>query len=188
MRTVTYGAACSLDGFIAGADGAIDWLHFSPDAQRLMGAYWKTVDTVIMGRKSWEVAVAQGAGRAQPGVASYVCSRTLADPGVPGVEVVRDAVPFVRALKARPGRGICIMGGGELAASLLAAGVVDEVGMNVHPVLLGAGIPFLRDAGRRVNLELAECERIAGGCLYVVYRVKAGVDTAGVENAGVDAA
>jgi dihydrofolate reductase len=178
MRTVTYGAACSLDGFIAGADGAIDWLQFSPDVQRLTGDYWKTVDTVVMGRRTWEFAVAQGMGTAQPGVATYVCSRTLADPGAPGVEVVRDAVPFVRALKERPGRGICVMGGGELAASLLAAGVVDEVGMNVHPVLLGSGVPFLRDPGQRVHLELVECQRIAGGCVYVTYRVRAGTGAA----------
>ncbi|MDF1503500.1 dihydrofolate reductase family protein [Roseisolibacter sp. H3M3-2] len=191
MRTVTYGAACSLDGFIAGPDGAIDWLQFTPDVQRLMGDYWKTVDAVVMGRKTWEVAAAgqPADAPATPGVTTYVCSRTLPDLDRPGVELVRgDAAAFVRDLRLRPGRGICLMGGGELATSLLAAGVVDEVGMNVHPVVLGRGIPFLRDPGRRVDLELASCERIAGGCLYVIYRVTAGVATAGVTTAGVDTA
>src|SRR5688572_27276771 len=60
MRTVTYGAACSLDGFIAGRDGAIDWLHFSRDVEEVMGEYWSTVDAVLMGRKTWEFAAAQG--------------------------------------------------------------------------------------------------------------------------------
>jgi dihydrofolate reductase len=59
MRTVTCGAAVSLDGFLAGANGAIDWLHFSSDVQDVMKDYWKDVDTILMGRKTYEVAVAQ---------------------------------------------------------------------------------------------------------------------------------
>ena len=59
MRTVTYGGAVSLDGYLAAADGAIDWLHFSPDVQQVMTAYWKDVDTILMGRKTWLVAAAQ---------------------------------------------------------------------------------------------------------------------------------
>jgi dihydrofolate reductase len=176
MRTVTYGAACSLDGYIAAADGAIDWLHFSPDVQRITGDYWKTVDAVLMGRKTWEVAAAMqpaNAGGASSGITTYVFSRTLPAIDRPGVELVRgDAAAFVRELKARPGRAICVMGGGELGTSLLAAGVVDEVGLNVHPVVLGAGIPFLRDPRRRVGLELTECRQIAGGCVYMTYRVR----------------
>jgi dihydrofolate reductase len=172
MRTVTYGAACSLDGFIAGADGALDWLHFSKDVQDVMGAYWKTVDAVLMGRRTWEVALANGSAGASTAVATYVCSRTLR--GVPpGVELVSaDAGAFVRDLKRRPGRGICVMGGGELARSLFAAGVIDEVGLNVHPVLLGAGVPLFHDAGR-IPLELIESRVIAGGCVLSTYRVRA---------------
>jgi dihydrofolate reductase len=173
MRTVTYGAACSLDGFIAAADGALDWLHFSRDAQETMAAYWKTVDTVVMGRRTWEVAASQGGG-GMPGVATYVFSRTL--PGIerPGVTLVSsDAGEFVRELKRQPGGGICVMGGGELARALLAAGVVDEVGLNVHPILLGQGVPLFRDPGHRVPLELIECRGIDGGCVLATYRVRA---------------
>ena len=102
MRTVTYGAACSLDGFIAGPDGAIDWLHFSKDVQDVMAKYWSTVDTMLMGRKTWEVAVASsGGGRKEkgakskrrakePAVRSYVFSRTLEEIDAPGVHLVRD--------------------------------------------------------------------------------------------------
>ena len=52
MRTVTYGAACSLDGFIAPADGSMDWLHFSRDVQEFMKTYWASIDTILMGRKT----------------------------------------------------------------------------------------------------------------------------------------
>jgi dihydrofolate reductase len=65
------------------------------------------------------------------------------------------------------------MGGGELARSLFAAGVIDEVGLNVHPVLLGSGAPLFRDAGRRITLELAESRVIDGGCVLSTYRVVA---------------
>src|SRR3712207_6184362 len=121
MRTVTYGAACSLDGFIAARDGALDWLHFSRDVREIMSTYWRTVDAVVMGRKTWAPVAAQtgGAGGAMRGVTTYVFSRTLREIAHPGVRLVStDAGDFVRELKQQAGRGICVMGGGELAASL----------------------------------------------------------------------
>ena len=196
MRTVTYGAACSLDGFIAGADGSLDWLHFSRDVEGVMAAYWATIDTVLMGRKTWGGALEAGEKQAKPrkqrkqekerkegnrgkqanpfgGMRTYVFSRTLTEIPHPGVELVReDAAAFVRELKRHPGKGICVMGGGELARSLFEAGVIDEVGLNVHPILLGSGVPLFRDAGRRVALDLTESRVIDGGCVLSTYRVR----------------
>jgi dihydrofolate reductase len=176
MRTVTYGAACSLDGYITGPGGSIDWLHWSDDVQAIMADYWKTVDTILMGRKTWEFAAAQGGGPAElPAGAprTYVFSRTLETIDRPGVTLVKtDPGAFVRELKDRPGGDICVLGGSDLARSLLAAGVVDEVGCNIHPVLLGSGVPLFVDSGRRVSLELKECRALEGGCVYATYRVK----------------
>lgn len=176
MRTVTYGAACSLDGFITGPDGAMDWLEFTQDVRQVMAEYWPKVDTILMGRKTWEVAAAsaQGGGGSSD-IRSYVFSRSLTHLSQSGVELVRDdAGGFVRRLKQQPGKDICLMGGGELASTLLAAGVVDEVGLNIHPVLLGAGIPMFVNPGRRVSLELLESRTMEGGCILARYRVKAG--------------
>jgi dihydrofolate reductase len=173
MRTVTYGAACSLDGFIAPADGSMDWLHFSRDVQEFMKTYWASIDTMLMGRKTWEFAAAQGGsgGGSMRGITTYIFSRTLTSVGR-GAHLVReDAGEFVRQLKQQPGKDICVMGGGELAQSLFAAGVIDEVGLNVHPILLGSGVPFFRDAGRRIALELTESRVIDGGCVLSTYRV-----------------
>lgn len=174
MRTVTYGAACSLDGFIAPSDGSMDWLHFSRDVQEAMATYWASIDTMLMGRKTWEVAVGQGGGGGgggTKGITTYIFSRTLDRVGH-GAHLVReDAGEFVRRLKEQSGKGICVMGGGELAQSLFAAGVIDEVGLNVHPILLGSGVPFFRDAGRRISLVLAESKVIDGGCVLSTYRV-----------------
>jgi dihydrofolate reductase len=174
MRTVTYGAACSLDGFIAPSDGSMDWLHFSRDVQDAMTTYWASIDTMLMGRKTWEVALRHGGGGGggggTKGITTYIFSRTLDRVGH-GAHLVReDAGEFVRQLKEQPGKGICVMGGGELAQSLFAAGVIDEVGLNVHPILLGSGVPFFRDAGR-ISLELAESKVIDGGCVLLTYRV-----------------
>ena len=175
MRIVTYGAACSLDGFIARPDGSMDWLHFSKDVQDVMSTYWQTIDTMLMGRKTWEVAQAMGGGGGggMGGITTYVFSRTLASVGHGAHLVSENAGDFVRKLKAQPGKGICVMGGGELAQSLFEAGVIDEVGMNVHPVLLGSGVPFFRDPGRRIHLELTESRVIDGGCVLMNYRVLA---------------
>jgi dihydrofolate reductase len=183
MRIVTYGGAVSLDGFLAGVDGAIDWLHFSKDVQDVMKDYWKDVDTILMGRKTYEVSVAQrpaAAGKpqkskrrtAQPAMRSYVFSRTLRAIDDPGAELVTsDAGEFVRNLKRQPGRAICLMGGGELAQSLLAADLIDQIGLNIHPILLGSGIPTFRDPGHRVRLTLTECRTLDGGCILANYKV-----------------
>jgi dihydrofolate reductase len=184
MRTVTYGGAVSLDGFLAGVDGSIDWLHFSKDVQEIMTSYWKGIDTILMGRKTYDVSVSlnrtaeenpkktERGARKKPAIHSYVFSRTLKSIDDPNVELVAsDAVEFVRNLKRQPGKGICLMGGGELAQSLLAADLVDEVGLNIHPILLGSGIPTFRDPGHRVKLTLTECRTIVGGCVLANYKV-----------------
>jgi dihydrofolate reductase len=188
MRTVTYGGAVSLDGFLAGVDGSIDWLHFSKDVQQVMTDFWKDVDTILMGRKTYTASVAlagaagknrgkakkrsAGGSRKAPAMRSYVFSRTLRSIGDPNVELVTsDAAEFVRNQKQGPGKGICLMGGGELAQSLLAAGLIDEIGLNIHPILLGSGIPVFRDPGHRVKLALTGCRMLEGGCILASFKV-----------------
>ena len=85
--------------------------------------------------------------------------------------VTGDAVDFVRTLKQASGKDICLMGGGELAQSLLAANLVDRIGLNIQPILLGAGIPTFRDPGHRVKLNLIECRTLEGGCILAQYEV-----------------
>lgn len=108
MRTVTYGAACSLDGFIAGTDGGLDWLHFSKDVQAVLGAYWKTIDVIVMGRKTWTQGLAQGGGGGASSnkMKTYVFSRNLKEIAAPGVQLVKsDPGEFVRSSRSRKGRG-----------------------------------------------------------------------------------
>ncbi len=107
-------------------------------------------DTVLMGRKTYEVAVRSGHGGGRyPGVKSYVFSRTLAEPFDESVTVVRqDAAEFVRDLKQEDGKDICLMEGGELARPLFEAGLIDEIGFNIDPALLGSGIPLFHPTFR----------------------------------------
>ena len=184
MRIVTYGGAVSLDGFLAGAGDSIDWLHYSKDAQQIIADYWKGIDTVLWGRKTYDVSVAMSNGKRKtskkskrgsskiPAVRNFVFSHTLKAIDDPNFELVTgNAVEFVRKLRQQPGKEICLMGGGELAQSLLAADLVDRVGLNIHPILLGAGIPTFRDPGHRVKLKFVECRPIDGGCVFAKYDV-----------------
>jgi dihydrofolate reductase len=176
MRKVTFGGANSLDNYIARLDHAVDWLLWGDEAAAVTAEYWKTFDTILMGRKTYEVALRSGQGDGYPGMTTYVFSRTLPSGVRGGATVVSsDAVEFVRALKQRDGKGICVMGGGELARPLLEAGLIDEIGFNIHPVLLGSGIPLFHTMSRQIDLELLECKPFKNGCVYVSYRVKHGV-------------
>jgi dihydrofolate reductase len=174
MRKVTFGGANSLDNYLARPDHAVDWLLWGKEAAAVMTNYWKTIDTVVMGRKTYEVAVRSGqGGGGYPGVKTYVISRTLSEGPREGVTVVsQEAALFVRDLKEQRGKEICVMGGGELARSLFEAGLIDEIGFNIHPVLLGSGIPLFHPMSRQIDLKLLECKPFKNGCVYVRYRVK----------------
>src|SRR6516165_9880387 len=139
-----------------------------------MTDYWKTIDTVLMGRKTYEVAVRSGkGGAAYLGMKTYVFSRTLAEGSDDGVAIIRgDAAEFVRDLKAQEGKDICLMGGGELARSLFEADLIDEIGFNIHPVLLGSGIPLFHPMSRQINLELLDCRALKNSCVYLTYQVR----------------
>jgi dihydrofolate reductase len=182
MRKVIFGGASSLDNFFARKDGGMDWLLWSDEVMELMKDSWQRFDTFVMGRKTYTVATegspppVDGNDESNPDgdVKTYVFSRTLT-PGVTpgGAEIVAgDPGEFVRKLKAQDGKDICVMGGGDLARSLFEAGVIDEIGFNIHPVLLGSGVPLFYELSRQIDLELIECKALKNGCVYVLYRVK----------------
>ena len=176
MRKLTYGGAVSLDGMLAGPGEAIDWLRWSDDSAAIAAESFRGVDTMLLGRKTWEFAQRMGGGPVPAGVRTYVFSRTLSElPEGAAEELVReDAADFVRRLKDAPGGDILIMGGGALGASLIEAGLVDEIGVNVHPVLLGSGTPAFPPLLRRVPLVLIEARPLARECVLLRYRVGSG--------------
>ena len=173
MRKVTYGGAVSLDGFLAGPGEALDWLRWSNDAAKISMESFRGVDTMLMGRKTFEIGQRMGGGPPMKGVKTYVFSRRLQrlPEGVEGELIGEDAAEFVRRIKGEPGGGILVMGGGEIGSALIEAGLVDEVGLSIHPVLLGGGTPTFLPFSRRVELELIETRPIARDCVLVRYRV-----------------
>lgn len=180
MRKVIFGGANSLDNYIARKDGSYDWIMWSDEVMELMKEYWSRFDTILMGRKTYDVAT-QNAPKGKSkksknpygGMKSYVFSRTLDPKDHEGVEIVsEDAVKFVKKLKREKGKDICLMGGGELARPILEAGLIDEIGFNIHPVLLGSGIPLFHEMKKQIDLELIECKPFKNGCVYVLYRIK----------------
>ena len=175
MRKVIFGGANSLDNFIARKDDAVDWLLFSKDVQKIMKDMWENIDTIVMGRKTYEVAQRMGGGSGgYPGVKTYVFSRTIKKRNTKQVFFVADdAAAFVRRLKEEEeGKDILVMGGGILAQSLFEADLIDELGFNIQPVLLGSGIPLFYEMSRQIDLELKECRQLSNGCVYVTYNVK----------------
>lgn len=172
MRKVTFGGANSLDNFIARKDDAVDWLVWNKEVTKIMKDFWKTIDTVVMGRRTYEVAKKMG-GAGYPGLKTYVCSRTIKESGDEGLTFVsEDAADFVRRLRDEPGKDICIMGGGVLAKSLFEADLIDEISFNIHPVLLGSGIPLYYEMSHQIDLELVKCQELSNGCVVLTYNVK----------------
>jgi dihydrofolate reductase len=180
MRKAVFRGAISLDGFFAREDGSVDWLRWSDDVQEIMADMWPRFDVMVMGRKTWEHAQKQFSAKdlekarsLKSGMKEYVLSRTLPAGEMNGYEIVNeDAGEFVRKLKTQLGKDIMVMGGGQLGSALLDAGVVDEIGFNIQPVLLGSGIPVWNRMSRQIDLELMECRALKQGCVYVTYVVK----------------
>ena len=152
MRPVRYSAAMSLDGYIADPTGGYDWIVMDPDID--FGALFKNFDTLLMGRKTYEMAREQGGGPAMRGMKSYVFSRTLRQEECPRVTVSADPKETVTALKQQQGKDIWLFGGGGLFQSLLALELVDAVQVAIIPVLLGGGVPLLPSPATRAKLRL----------------------------------
>ena len=171
MRKLSYSGAVSLDGYIAGPDEAVDWILWSDDASAIMAERWKGIDTMLLGRRTFDFMQRSGGGGGASKIKTYVFSRTLETVPKDMELVSGDAADFVAALKREEGGDIFLMGGGVLAASLIEAGLVDELAFSIHPVLLGGGTPTFAPMAARTEVELVECRQIAKGCVYVRYRL-----------------
>ncbi len=174
MRKVTLGFASSLDNYIARKDLKIDWILSSEESKSVLAKLWKNIDTVLIGRKTFEPVLHSGKPWPSfPGVKNYVFSRTLRSCPDKNVQIIsEDAAEFVRKLKIEKGKDIFAMGGGELAKSLFDANLIDEISLSIHPLLLGTGVPLFLPAEPQLDLELLECKPFKNGCVLVRYRIK----------------
>ncbi|KID74373.1 uncharacterized protein G6M90_00g083440 [Metarhizium brunneum] len=178
MRRIRYNAAISLDGFIASPDGSTNWII--EDASIDFDALHAEFDYHIMGRKTYEVVTSYGGANplaAKPKENVLVVSRTMKQEEYPGITILRhDFIHTIRQLKAQQGRDMWLMGGGQLAAALFEARLIDVVEMAVMPAVVGEGIKMIAGSGGAAQsgyrLDLSAVERLhTSGIVILKYAV-----------------
>jgi len=184
MRSVTYSMGVSLDGYIAGPDGAFDWAAPDDDVFRFWIDEIREIGVHLLGRRLYETmlywdtadqsslddAELEWAGLWKP-LQKVVFSSTLSAVQGNARLASGDLAEEVERLRAEPGVGDIAIGGATLAAEAAELGLIDEYRVVVHPVLVGGGIRFFPQRERRVDLELVETRTFSSGVVYLRYRV-----------------
>jgi dihydrofolate reductase len=169
MRRIKYFVAVSLDGYIAGPDNEIDWLFTDQDYG--LSAFLKTVDTVLIGRKTYEMMQKLGSD-SYTGKQNYVFSRKKKTNERENVHWIdEDPEVFVPKLREKPGADIWVVGGGLLFGYLLDRNLIDEIILAVHPIILGEGIPFVDQIRKKHNLKLKKIRSYQTGLVILVYNL-----------------
>lgn len=174
-RKVIVHIATSADGFIARPDGDLAWLTSRPAPKGFYGmnAFMRSIDTTVLGRKTYEASLRLGA--TFDSKTRFIVFSHQAPPAhaAKGVEFVSDAISqFVRRLREQPGKDIWLMGGGDLIASFLDEQAIDEFFISVVPVFIGDGIPLIARRHRHVPLTLHSVERFEDGLVQLHYQVR----------------
>ena len=174
MRKLIVGLAISLDGFIEGPNGEYDWCFTDQDYG--MNEFVKGIDAIFYGRKTWEMMKSytppEGTENPWKHIKNYVFSQSYTKGGDDFELVTGNVVEEVKKLKSLPGKDIWMFGGASLNDSLMNAGLIDEIGLAVHPILLGKGKPFFSDYGKRIKLKLMDCKPYSTGLVYLTYQVQ----------------
>jgi dihydrofolate reductase len=183
MRKLIYSMGVSLDGFIAGRSGEIDWSVPDEELHRFHNQQVREIGVHLCGRRLYEVMVYWETADENPSAPEHelefariwkdipkiVFSRTLEK--VEGnARLVRDGVAEeVATLKEEPGKDLAV-GGAGLASTLMTLGLIDEYRLFVSPVVLGGGTPYFPALDERINLELVETQTFGSRVVYVRYR------------------
>jgi dihydrofolate reductase len=169
MRNIVLGLGISLDGYIARPNGAVDFLFMPKDYS--MADFFATIDTAVMGRKTFDIAQKMGGASYGPSIKCYVFSHSLPPGERDGFTFVNQSpAAFIAQLRKHPGKDIWLMGGGELAREFLKADLVDELYIGVVPVLLGEGIPLFPAGFPQRNFSLVENKTYSKGMIALKYK------------------
>ena len=182
MRKVIYSMNVSLDGFIAGPRGEIDWSAPDEELHRFHNEQVRELGEHLLGRRLYETMVYWETAEQNPSATDYelefarvwkplpkiVFSTTLEH--VEGnATLVRDGLAKeVARLKQRPGENLAV-GGAGLASELIKLGLVDEFRLLVNPVVVGGGTPYFPALDEKLNLELVETRTFGSGVVYLRY-------------------
>jgi dihydrofolate reductase len=170
-RKLIYHVAVTLDGFIADASGQFPLAQMEGEhVTEYVASLQQDYDTVLMGRRTYDLALSAGVVDPYPFLSTYVFSRTLPASTSERVNVIGDGLLDVaRELKAKPGKDIYLCGGGQLASQLLDAGLVDEVWLKLNPLLYGNGLGLAPTLSQPRGLQLLDCKRYATGVVLLKY-------------------
>lgn len=171
MRRIKYFVASSLDSYISRKDGGVDWLFMDQDYG--MKEFFASVDVAVMGRKIYQKALELSlSGPLFPGMKNYVFLHLLPKGRREHVEVVSDPPEvWAEMVRAQPGKDIWLVGGGEMVRKFLQKRLVNEIGISIHPRLLGDGIALFAQPYPETELELVRTKEYASGLLQVLFRV-----------------
>jgi dihydrofolate reductase len=169
MRKVVLGLGTSLDGYIARPDGSVDFLFMPKDYS--MGPFFATIDTALMGRKTYEVSLRMGGGDfGSSAMKSFVFSHSQSPGERNGVTFVDESPKsFLNKLRKRPGKNIWLMGGGELARDFLKDDLVDELYIGIVPVLIGEGLSLFPSGFPQRDFSLLENKTYSKGLIALKY-------------------
>lgn len=168
MRKVILGLAVSLDGFIEGPNGEYDWCFTDQDYG--MQEFFGRVDAIFLGRKSYELVKNMPAeATGMPQMTEFVFSNSLESLEGDRILVKGDLAEQVRAIKNQPGKDIWLFGGAALTSSMLNLGLIDELWLSVHPVILGAGKPLFQGIDGRKHLKLLDVKHYDTGLVSLRY-------------------
>jgi dihydrofolate reductase len=185
MRSVTYSMNVSLDGYIAGPDGGIDWAPPSEEVFRSWIDEIREVDVHLLGRRLYETMLYWETADQDPSLddsklewaalwkplPKVVFSTTLSAVQGHARLASGSLAEEIERLRAEAGEGDIAIGGATLAAEAAASGLIDEYRVRVCPVLVGGGVSFFPQRERQVDLELVETRTFSSGVVYLRYRV-----------------
>lgn len=185
MRSVTYSMGVSLDGYIVGPDGGFDWTVPDADVFRFWIDDLRELGVHLMGRRLYETMLYWETADEDPALddaerewtalwkplPKVVFSTTLSDVQGNARLASGGLAEEIARLRSEQGEGDIAIGGATLAAEAAALDLIDEYRAMVHPVLVGGGIPFFPQRGRRVDLELVETRTFNSRVVYLRYRV-----------------
>jgi dihydrofolate reductase len=181
VRKLIYSMTGSLDGYIAGPDGSIDWSRPDEELFRFHIEQVKATGLQLCGRRLYETMVYWETAEESPLAADYaefaqvwkalpkVVFSTTLESVVGNTRLVRDGVgEEVLRLKEESGKDIAV-GGAGLAGACMKLGLIDEWRLFVSPLLLGGGTPYFPALGGRIDLELAETRTFGSRVVYLRY-------------------
>lgn len=188
-RKIIVYIATSADGYIARADGTVEWLNRPRTAGDYgMGEFYKSIDTILWGRKTYEPVLQKFRSKKSKAkrpssktpkaksrasqIKNYVFSHRPLETFPPDVEFVnRPIKEFTRLLRSQPGKDIWMMGGAGIIGSFLDAGEIDEFMIHVIPIFIGEGIPLIQPRQRTVQLQLLGSQPYPDGVVRLHYAV-----------------